>query len=291
VTVLASLRRQRRPAEPSREPHANAVVLSGGGSLGAIQVGALHALLEAGIRPDVFIGCSVGALNAAFMAADPSLERVLELRDLWLSLDCNDVFPASRRSVMGHVVRRDMHLYEPDGLHDLVSRLVLVDDLAALAVPVHVVTTDLVSGHPVWWTSGDPQRVLVASASLPGLLPPVQLGDSLHVDGGVTCPVPVQRAVELDVQRIWVLDVTGGSLGRRDARMNALDVLLMSFAISRYRLAKLEFPEGSVRPVIPMPRVELGHHELRDFSRTAEFIERGYEAGQRMLAQELVPVS
>jgi len=159
VTVLASLRRQRRPAEPSREPHANAVVLSGGGSLGAIQVGALHALLEAGIRPDVFIGCSVGALNAAFMAADPSLERVLELRDLWLSLDRNDVFPASRRSVMGHVVRRDMHLYEPDGLHDLVSRLVLVDDLAALAVPVHVVTTDLVSGHPVWWTSGDPRQI------------------------------------------------------------------------------------------------------------------------------------
>ena len=291
MTVLASLRRHRRPVEASQQPYANAVVLSGGGSLGAIQVGALQALLEAGVRPDVFIGCSVGALNAAFMALDPTVERVQELRALWLSLDRNDVFPASRRSVVGHVVRRDMHLYEPDGLHALVSRLVPVGDLAELAVPVHIVTTDLVSGHPVWWTSGDPQRVLVASASLPGLLPPVQLGDSLHVDGGVTCPVPVQRAIELDVQRTWVLDVTGGSLGRRDARMNALDVLLMSFAISRYRLARLEFPEASVRPVIPMPRVELGHHELRDFSRTAEFIERGYEAGQKMMAQELVPAS
>lgn len=291
MTVLASLRRHWRPVETLHGPHANAVVLSGGGSLGAIQVGALQALLEAGIRPDVFIGCSVGALNAAFMAVEPSLDRVKELRALWLSLDRNDVFPSSRRSVVGHVVRRDMHLYEADGLHDLVSRLVPVSDLAELAVPVHIVTTDLVTGHPVWWTSGDPQQVLVASASLPALLPPVSLGDSLHVDGGVTCPVPVQRAIELDAQRTWVIDVTGGSLGRRDARMNALDVLLMSFAISRYRLAKLEFPEASPRPIIPMPRVDLGHHEMRDFSRTSELIERGYEAGQKMLATELIPAT
>lgn len=289
MTVLASLRRHWRPGEPANETHVNAVVLSGGGSLGAIQVGALQAMLEAGVRPDVFVGCSVGALNAAFMAVDPSLDRVHELRALWLSLDRDDVFPSSRRSVVGHMVRRDMHLYEPDGLHQLVSRLVQVGDLADLAVPVHVVTTDLVTGHPVWWTTGDPQRILVASASLPALLPPVELGDSLHVDGGVTCPVPVQRAIELDAQRVWVIDVTGGSLGRRDARMNALDVLLMSFAISRYRLAKLEFPETSPRPIIPMPRVELGHHEMRDFSRTAELIERGYEAGRQMMARELVP--
>jgi len=288
VTVLASLRRYKRPAPTASVLPANAVVLSGGGSLGAIQVGALQALLEAGVRPDVFVGCSVGALNAAFMSVDPSLERVSELRDIWLSLERDDIFPSSRRSVVGHVVRRDMHLYEPDGLERLVSRLLPVADLAELPTPVHVVTTDLVTGHPVWWTSGDAHRILVASASLPALLPPVQLGDSLHVDGGVTCPVPVQRAIELDAQRIWVVDVTGGSLGRRDSRMNALDVLLMSFAISRYRLAKLEFPEASVRPIIPMPRVETGHHEMRDFSRTAELIERGYEAGQQMLANQLV---
>lgn len=291
MTVLATLRRHRRPAGMPRDVPANAVVLSGGGSLGAIQVGALQALLEAGVRPDVFIGCSVGALNAAFMAVDPSPARVEELKTLWLGLDRNDVFPASRRSVVGHVVRRDMHLYEADGLHSLVARLVSVDDLADLAVPVHVVTTDLITGDPVWWTGGDPQQILVASASLPALLPPVAIGDSLHVDGGVTCPVPIQRAVELDAERIWVIDVTGGSLGRRDARMNALDVLLMSFAISRYRLAKLEFPAADARSIIPMPRVELGHHEMRDFSHTAQLIERGYEAGRQMVTQELVSAS
>jgi NTE family protein len=287
MTVLSLLRRHRRHGQPSG--YRDAFVLSGGGSLGAIQVGALQALMDAGIRPDVVVGCSVGALNAAFLAVDPSRERLAALESLWLSLNRADVFPASRRSIAGHLVRRDTHLYEPHGLVDLVDRLVPATDLADLAIPVHIVTTDLFSGQPVWWTSGDPRQVLVASASLPGLFPPVPLDGSMHVDGGVTCPVPVQRAVELGAERIWVFDVTGGSLGRRDERMTALDILLTSFAISRYRLASLELPETPGRPVIPMPRVELGKHELRDFSRTIELIEMGRAAGARMLQNELTP--
>jgi NTE family protein len=286
MTVLSLLRRHRRQDMPSG--YRDAFVLSGGGSLGAVQVGALQALMDAGVRPDVLVGCSVGALNAAFLAVDPSRERLAALESLWLSLNRADVFPASRRSIAGHLVRRDTHLYEPHGLMELVDRLVTATDLADLAVPVHIVTTDLFSGQPVWWTSGDPRQILVASASLPGLFPPVDLNGSLHVDGGVTCPVPVQRAIELGAERIWVLDVTGGSLGRRDERMTALDVLLTSFAISRYRLASLELPVAPGRPVIPMPRVELGKHEMRDFSRTIELIEMGRAAGARMLHNELI---
>ena len=287
MTVLSLLRRHRRPDQPAG--YRDAFVLSGGGSLGAIQVGALQALMDAGVQPDVVIGCSVGSLNATFLAVDPSRERLDALEALWLSLNRADVFPASKRSIAGHLVRRDTHLYEPHGLRDLVDRLVPATDLADLAIPIHVVTTDLISGQPVWWTSGDPRQILVASASLPGLFPPVALGDSLHVDGGVTCPVPVQRAVELGAERIWVFDVTGGSLGRRDERMTALDILLTSFAISRYRLASLELPTPVGRPIIPMPRVELGKHELRDFSRTTELIELGREAGARMVQNELTP--
>ena len=289
MTVLSLLRRHRRPDQPSG--YRDAFVLSGGGSLGAIQVGALQSLMDAGVRPDVLVGCSVGSLNATFLAMDPRRERLDDLEKLWLSLNRGDIFPASRRSIAGHLVRRDTHLYEPHGLRDLVDRLVPTSDIADLAVPVHIVTTDLFSGQPVWWTSGDPRQVLVASASLPGLFPPVDLGGSLHVDGGVTCPVPVQRAIELGAERIWVFDVTGGSLGRRDERMTALDILLTSFAISRYRLASHELPDPATRPVIPMPRVELGKHELRDFSRTEELIEMGRQAGARMVQNELTPTA
>ena len=287
MTVLSLLRRSRQPGPAPG--YRDAFVLSGGGSLGAVQVGALQSLMDAGIRPDVIIGCSVGALNSAFLATEPTRDRLDELESLWLGLSRADIFPATRRSIAGHVVRRDTHLYEPHGLRDLVSRLVPASDLAHLSIPAHIVTTDLFSGEPVWWTSGDPREVLVASASLPGLFPPVALAGSLHVDGGVTCPVPVQRAIELGAERIWVMDVTGGSLGRRDERMTALDILLTSFAISRYRLANLEVPNRPGSPIIPMPRVELGKHELRDFSRTEELIKLGREAGARMVQNELTP--
>src|SRR3954452_23727297 len=122
MTVLSLLRRHRRIDQPAG--YRDAFVLSGGGSLGAIQVGALQALMDAGVFPDVLVGCSVGALNAAFVAVDPSRERLDDLEKLWLSLARNEVFPASRRSIAGHLVRRDTHLYEPHGVRDLVDRLV-----------------------------------------------------------------------------------------------------------------------------------------------------------------------
>lgn len=283
MTVLSVLRRTRQRTSDAGG-YSNALVLSGGGSLGAIQVGAARALFESGIRPDVYIGCSAGALNAVFLAMDPRPERVAQLDALWRALQRNDVFPSSKRSVATHVIRRDAHLYEPDGLHALVRQWVPIDDLALTSAPCHVVTTDLLAGTPCWWTQGDPREVLVATASLPGLFPPVTFGDALHVDGGVSCPVPVQRAIDIGATTIWVIDVTSGSLGRRDSRMNALDVLLTSFAVSRRRLAMLELARAEPGHVILMPTVDVGQHELRDFSRTPEFIERGYEAGRQMVA-------
>jgi NTE family protein len=286
VAVLSTLSR-RRPPEVDGRPR-EAVVLSGGGSLGAVQIGALRALLEAGVKPDVFIGCSVGALNAAALAIDPTLSRLHEIEEIWRSLDRRDVFGGNRRMLATHLVRGDSHLYEPDALRALVRRTVPIQDLSETSVPCHVVTTDLQTGKSCWWTSGDPLAVLTASACLPAVFPPVRLGDGLHVDGGVTCPVPVDRALDLGAVRTWVLDVTGGTLGRRDERMTALDVLLLSFAISRSGLDS----QGIERPgqrVLRLPKLDLDKHELRDFSKTPALLDRGYNEMQALLAAELVP--
>lgn len=285
------LRRSARAAEPKRP--LEAVVLSGGGSLGAAQVGALRALFEAGIRPDLFVGCSVGALNAAFLAVDPTVERLDELERVWRRLDRVDVFGRGNRlsatQSLLHAVRRHDHLYEPDALRHLVRTWVPIKDLGDTAVPCHVVTTDLVSGLPCWWSDGDPVTVLTASACLPALFPPVPLGGSLHVDGGVTAPVPVERALDLGAVRVWVLDVSGGSLGRCDERMTALDVLLQSFAISR---AHLDRPATNARPdqqVIRLRRPDLGRTEMRDFSQTPRLMAAGYAVAREALALVKVP--
>lgn len=279
----------RRAVRPQPATVREALVLSGGGSLGAAQVGALRALLEAGLQPDVVVGCSVGALNGAFFAVDPTLERVRELERVWRTLERRDVFGSSRTfagQVLQLAVRRGDHLCQPQALQALVRQWVPLDDLAQTAVPCHVVTTDLHSGQPCWWSAGNPVEILTASACLPAVFPPVALAGSLHVDGGVTRPVPVDRALALGAVRTWVIDVSGGQ-PRADSPRSALDVLLRSFAISR---SHLDVEPAARRPeqrVVRLPRVQGGPSDLRDFRHTARLMAAGYAAGKAAVEAEL----
>jgi len=289
MTVLTFWRRGRheqptaRPAGPAPR---EAFVLSGGGSLGAAQVGALQALFEAGIVPDVVVGCSVGALNAAYVAVDPSAERVGELEHIWRGMTRDAVFPDGRFTVARRLAGRQDHLFSSHGLRAVIETCVPLADLADTAIPVHVVTTDLRKGEPVWWTGGDPVAVLSASACLPGIFAPVPLADSVHVDGGVTCPVPAQRALDLGAHRVWVLDVAREFHGWADERMTAMDVLLESFAISRSHLGRREPVAGAGQRIVSLPPLRTGRHDLRDFSRTSALISAGREAGRAMIAEE-----
>lgn len=251
----------------------DAFVFSGGGNGGAAQVGMVRALLEAGIVPDVVVGCSVGALNAAFMAVSPTLDRATELEDVWRFVGRGMVFSGTRRTVARNVIRRQDHLYEPDGLRALIGGSLGLADLGDGEIPIHVVTTDLGTGAPAWWTGGDPVDILSASACLPGVFPPVRLGDSLHVDGGVLDPVPVARAVALGAQRVWVLDVCSSRPPRLPDRPSALDVLLNSFALARRALRS----EVDLRPGQELIcfAADLPELDVRDFSQTAAMFDIG----------------
>lgn len=289
MTVLPLWRRGRREAVPApgRAEIREAVVFSGGGSLAAAQVGALQALFESGIVPDAVVGCSAGALNAAFIAAEPTLERVQELEQVWRGMTRQLVFPDGRFSVARRLAARTDHLYSPEGLRGLIADCVPVVDLADTVIPCHVVTTDLIAGEAVWWTTGDPVEVLAASACLPGLFPPVALNGSQHVDGGVTCPVPAQRALDLGAARVWVLDVTQDFHGWAGDGMSALDVLLESFAITRSHLARRAPITAPGQRVVTLPSIRIGRHDLRDFTRTPSLLAAGREAGRAMIAAEL----
>jgi NTE family protein len=296
MTVLPLWRRSRREAAdasvapaPAGERPREAFVFSGGGSLGAAQVGAVQALFEAGITPDVVVGCSVGALNAAYVAVDPSPQRAAELAELWRRMTRTRIFPDGRFRVAQRLAAREDHLYSRHGLGSVIAEGVGVDDLAGTAIPCHVVTTDLLAGEPVWWSSGRTTDVLLASACLPGLFKPVPLGGSMHVDGGVTCPVPAQHALDLGAARVWILDVTRDFHGWADDRMTALDVLLESFAISRSHLARRTPVAGAGQHVVNLPSLRLGRHDIRDFTKTEMLLAAGREAGRAMISRESSP--
>lgn len=266
-----------------------AFALSGGGTHGAAQVGMLQALLGAGVVPDVVVGCSVGALNAVFVAADPTPARVDELADVWRSLQRRDVFGSPRRKTLINALARRDHVYDDAPMRRLIDRMCPVIDLADLKVEGHVVTTDLDTARPVWWTHGPARPVLQATIALPGLFAPVRLpgpsGPTRHVDGGVAIPVPVARAASVDVDEVYVLDVTTGT-APVPARLNAFDVLLASFSVSRY--ANQPDHSAHARPgqeIVVLPAPCTTGRDLRDFSNTATYIEESRAATATFLAE------
>lgn len=187
-------------------------VLGGGGALGAYQAGALLALLEHGVVPDAIYGASVGALNGAFLACDPSSRRAAELAGWWTGEQARAVLAPSRwnriRGVAAALAGGDA-LFDARPLRRMVGRHVGAHDVAELAVPFVVTTTCLDCGRPVHHGQGAIADVLVATCALPGLFPAVRLLDGhRHVDAGVLCGVPVQPAVQHagPDDQIFVLD-------------------------------------------------------------------------------------
>jgi NTE family protein len=262
-------------------------VLSGGGSRGAAQIGMLRALLGAGIAPDALVGGSVGALNACFLGGDPTPGRVEALADHWMQMTSKSL-TGPRRAVVTNLARRRPYLYSADRLRTLVSDMMAANRLEDLAVPVRVATTELATGRPAHHDYGNLLDLLAASAALPGLFPPVMLGQpgsqTAHVDAGIAENIPLTGAAALAVpgDRVWILDIT------KRARMRnlrtPLDVLVAALA-------------GSItnRPAaVFTPGVEVTHLKLDetydcgtvfDFSNTGTLFRLGEESATTALLE------
>jgi NTE family protein len=159
-------------------------VLSGGASLGSLQAGMLRALYERGITADLLVGTSVGALNAAFIASRPqNTATATELARVWRGVEREDAFPLSMSTLVGGLAGQRDHLVPTRGLRRLVRRYVQLQDLADAAIPVHVVTFDILGGDETVLSEGPAIDAIVAACSIPGILPPVAIGDKLLSTG------------------------------------------------------------------------------------------------------------
>jgi NTE family protein len=192
--------------EKSAKPHADertAFVFAGGGSLGAIQVGMLHVLLEAGLRPDFVVGSSVGALNAAYFAGAPDVEGVSRLADIWLSLRRADIFPLTLSSALG-LLRHPESIVDPSRLRHMIEANLSFAQLEDARIPLHVMATDQ-QGVGVRLSTGPAADAILASAAVPGIFPPVAIGGRQLMDGAIAANTPLRLAVELGATQIIVL--------------------------------------------------------------------------------------
>lgn len=183
-----------------------AFVLSGGGSLGAVQVGMLQALAARGVRPDLLVGTSVGALNAAYVAGHGlTRETLTQLELIWRGLRRRDVFPLSAARAAAALARTAPSLCANTPLRELISRHLPFDRLEDAPIPVVLVATDVRSGAEVLLTHGGATDAVLASAAIPAVFPAVEVSGRYLVDGGIANNAAISHAVALGADRVYVL--------------------------------------------------------------------------------------
>ncbi|MDW3221119.1 MAG: patatin-like phospholipase family protein [Acidimicrobiales bacterium] len=183
-----------------------AFVLSGGGSLGAVQVGMLAALHEQRIRPDFLVGTSAGALNAAYVAAEGFTPSAIDrLGAIWRNLDRSSVFPLSPLRHALALAGRRASLCSAGPLRRLIDTQLRIRHLEDAALPIHVIATDVLSGEEVLLSTGDAVSAVLASAALPAVFPPVEREGRTLMDGGVADNTAVSQAVALGADRVVIV--------------------------------------------------------------------------------------
>jgi NTE family protein len=246
----------------------------------------LQALTEAGICPDFLIGTSVGAVNAAFIGADPCPEGAVRLGEIWRGLRRQDIFPLSPWSGARGLIGRSNHLISNQSLKAVLERHLPYDRLEDAAIPVHVITTELKTGRAVMMSTGPAVPALLASTAIPGIFPPVTISRREFIDGGVANHTPIAGAIELGATRIFVLPV--GYPWLQQEPTNALGMAL--FALARFVEQKLDAEVAAYRQLVDihvLPTPEAAAVSPADFTRTGELMTRGCKSARKYISAML----
>jgi NTE family protein len=267
-----------------------AFVLGGGGLLGAHEVGMLRALKEAGIRPDFVVGTSIGAVNGAFVAADPdgAAER---LTDLWRGESLRVVFSETLVGRAVRLVQSGTHLHAIEPLRKLLADRLRVSDFTDLRIPFQCVAASIEDATAHWFTQGPLVPAVMASCAVPGLLPPVEIDGRHYFDGGLVDSIPVGRAVTLGATTVYVLHA-----GRIESPLSIpkrpWEVGLVAFEIARrhrFHEEMSSLPSNVQVLVLPTggDRVPPGMRQFRyrGRNRVSSSIDRSYAASAAYLAE------
>jgi NTE family protein len=251
-----------------------ALVFAGGGSLGAVQVGMLKALVSRPLQIDVVVGASVGAINAAYFAGDPTAAGVARLESLWRGLTRRTIFPTPPLRSWPSILRGRSYLIDSRPLRELLGRELPYQNLQDAKIPCIVVATNLLEGVEVRIGSGSAVDALLASAAIPGVFPPVRFGEQLLIDGGMANQSPIAAAAAQGASRMILLP-TGYSCTRtappRSAlgvAMQGINILTVGKLVSAIQQYRNDIQIDVVPPLCPLEVSAI------DFSHSGELIAR-----------------
>jgi NTE family protein len=272
-----------------------AFALSGGGNLGPMQAGAILALLEADITPDLLVGSSVGALNAAFLSSRPGISGAQSLVDAWASLRRHEVASFSPVDLLAGFFGVRDHLLPANRLRSLIRKWVEIDLLEDARTPVFVVATDALSGEAVLLQRGDVLEAITASAAIPGLLPSVRSGDRWLVDGSLSAGCPVLQAQDLGADDVYMITTTTAPRVRPPRGAIAMAMNSVSLVTARSNQAQLEAARLHVAQrggrVLVVPSGEPAAPGPFDLSRSRLLTKTSYDAARTWLASSDVDLA
>jgi NTE family protein len=249
----------------------------------------LRALAETGVRPDLVVGTSVGAINGAFVAADP--DRAADrLAALWKEAHLQRAFSGTLLGRATRLARSRTHLHEIEPLLRMLDDELPAKDFGDLQLPFSCVAANIEHATAQWFTSGPLAPAVLASCAVPGLLPPVEIDGQHYFDGGLVDSIPVGRAVRLGATTVYVLQV--GRIERPLAPPRRLwEVGLVAFEIARrhrFHEDMSHLPEEVTVHVLPSGGLQrppdLSQLRYRNKTDVDANIERAYIASTKYLA-------
>ncbi len=257
-------------------------VLGGGGSLGAVQVGMLEALTEERVTPDLVIGTSVGSLNGAVIALNPT-SAANRLSHAWARITRHQVFPGGLLAQARTLQHSKTHLFPNTGLTSVIADFLDATTFGDLTLPFAAVATDIVSATPSVFDAGPLLPALLASAAIPGVFPPVDHNGRRFYDGGVVANVPLRQALAMGARSLVVLDCTfpGHLLPPPES---LAEILLYTAMVTMRSQSILEAPLVAAEvPVVYLPGPAACRCSPFNFDLTELLIERAYEAALSFL--------
>lgn len=261
------------------------LVLGGGGLKGMAHIGAFQALEEAGVRPAGIVGTSIGALVGALAASGMSAAEMRERAGL---LKRRDIVSLNRRAVWINGIR-EVSVFRGDSLRNFFEDVLPAEGWDALRIPVLINAVDLGDGSLQWFGPGDRDDVslldaVYASAALPVLYPPFELGGRAYVDGGISRSLPLEKAQEEGAERIVAIDVGSGETTDTqevlDQGMIAIHQRVVSIMMWQRRHELVSRWQGV--PLLYV-RPRLDGYGTFDFEHVAYFLDEGYRAMKERL--------